>query len=341
VGCDKENKLYEYALSEDKSKTYDMPKPVLSMALDTRLNRLFISHPSYRSLSILDTQTHSLMHALELPYTAGELVVSPMRAKLFTTVPTPKKKVKSDLPEVHSAWGRFFRHPARLDEMEAQQAAAAGPQPDPALQIVNTATRELERVTPALEGITRSYNQDEKLLWIYSPVAQALQAFDMRWQEFSEPVAVAEEPADFASDGTWLYVLLPKQNVLARLNTKTMMWGAPIDLEPGSTPQGLVYDAEDHEALVLANHPDGIQVVNLNRGEWVGTQRTAFAGIGRLMRVSEATPNANEQVRIKFQDGRVLRQTVQGLQWEKWLSGPHAPQNSQNQPAPEEKPSTP
>lgn len=292
---------------------------------DTRYNQIYIAYSNLATLDVLKPGTVKLQ-SIALTYPVQRLAFSGFRKQVYALGVLTDK----DIPPVSVHKTRtiplFGRRPQSPESEKVDLATLHVP-----IQIINTDNLTFEKILPSLPGATQLMIQDEKLLWVYSPVGKQLQAFDLRWQEPSPAFALKETPVAFASDRTWLYLLYPESNTVGRLNVTHYDWGTPIALEPGRKTASLLLDPTESIAYVLSADPAGIEIINLNRAEWVGTHVSSdllwakdLAWVG-----SADTLTAEKQVQIKFQNGRLLLQNVQGSPLESWLSAPHAPQNSQ------------
>lgn len=343
VGCLSEPVLYIYTLSkiDGQAEPIVLPAEAGSILEDSRYPRLYISHPSHPALTVFNIDKNAITKTISLRQPVGIMALSPFRKKLFAvSLPVqevPSQEVQEEAPTRFSKLKGLFFKSSRSNQPVTKKPVTQYAN----LQIINLEALRVEKMIPALPDISTLHIQDEKILWMISRTQKAMQAFDLRWQEYSPGIALSEAPNAVGSDDQWLYFLLPQANAIARLDLKTLSWGSPIALDPQSAPGSFIVDLLERQIFVLAANEPGIQVVNLNRGEWVGTQKTGFLGSGRMAWLIPTQDLPDQRVKIKFQDGRLMLQSAQGLPLEKLLSDPHDPTKNHTLSEPAETPSTP
>lgn len=337
VGCISEPTLSVYSLSDASVRSIQLPEGSSSFAVDKTHSRLFITHPTLPQLSVYDLAQHHLLKPIALRHPGAQLVLSPFRNQLYVTF-------RPEQPQDNALQQAAQKKPGPFKKFffNTQDATTQTPLPEsPTISIINLATLTQEKMIPALAETTGLHVQDEKVLWMVSQTEKSLLAFDLRWHEYSTKIPLPDVPVAMASDETWLYLLCPSSNTLQRLHHKTMQWGSPITLAPNAQAKALILDPLEHQAFILSSSPSGIQVVNLDRGEWVGTELMPFEEGSTMAWVIPTTAIPDQRVRIKFQDGRLMLQNVQGHPWEVLPIDPHGPPKNQSQPVSSETPSDP
>jgi hypothetical protein len=347
LGCASEPKLFVYRITavsqEHTPQVYNLPAPVGSMVLEDSPERLYISYPTQPKLSVFLPSEAGTFKTVNLRRPMHQLAISNFRKQLYgVSIASfdPEEAPVVEKPE--GALKKFFFNPQVPGRLTAEQQKQKNLQINgPRIQWVNLSTLSVEKQIPAQSDVQQLYVQDEKILWTVSRKNKQLQAFDLRWQEYSPVIPLSEVPLALGSDNDWLYTLMPQSNTIQRLNLKTLQWSDPIVLEPGSKPLGMVLDTRESIAYVLSDSPSGVAVVNLSRGEWVGTERLDFRTSGLMAWLSPIQESVAQQVRIKFQDGRLLIQNAQGRQWGASPTDLRALQKSQTPPEPVKTPSSP
>ncbi len=332
VGCSDRPDVYSIDFNHpDKPlQTYILQGTVNNMVLDKATNQLFISHPNLAQISVINLSQHLLESPITLGKPVRQLTLSPFRQELYAVSilnSSPPKKPNN----AASATSPKAEKPLHFWQTQAPQAVVQKPMGN--LQIVNLSTLKLEKTIPILPQTTLLTIQDEKVLWMISDSEKVLYGFDLRWQEFTRKIPLPEVPIAMGTDHYWLYLLFPKQNAIGRMTLNTQQWGEPIVLQQNGTPQGMVLDNINNDAYVLSSDPAGVEVVNLNRGQWVGTETMTFQGTGQMTWLIPDSDLPSDTVRIKFANGRLLLQNGPKPQSEKSQSDPHDQPKTHTPPA--------
>jgi len=340
VGCQSEPTLYVYSLQTGSILPMALPYAVGSLRLDAENKKLYISHPEAPELSRIDLATTRYEGITRLKKPADKFVISPYRKRMYAASGAWQPPRTEESPK--NFWVRFFRMPP---ENKNQKILEEYSNTLPVIQVVGMkkGAVKLEKNITTMGQIVDLYVQDEKVLWIVGSDGKNfhLVGFDLRWEEFTPYMPLEEQPLGLASDDRWLYLLSPHMRRILRLDLKTQEWGPPIALDPVAVPLDMEMDPIEHQAYVLSADPPGIQVVNLLRGDWVGTQLMDFKGSGPMAWLVPEWALPDRQARIKFQDARLLHRIGQKLQAEKSPSDPRARKKSRNRKEPQEKRSTP
>jgi hypothetical protein len=338
-GCAADAHLFVYTISQDKLDTVALNAPVAALAVDGETAHLFISHTMLPQISRFDFQNNRLETPIKLLQPVSSMVFSPFRKCLYVSVMAVTTPPQKKIQRKHTLFPIVYV----LKDAASKKKHEPEIIREPHLQIIDSKTLQVEKSIPALPEISSLYIQDEKTLWMASESEKSLWGFDLRWQEYSSKIQLSESPIAMESDATWLYLLMPKVNELRRFNVKTHLWADPIPLEPNASPASLVLDAVEHQLFVLSTQPSGVEIVNLDRGEWIGTERVDFNTAGKMVWAipAQQQSSAAEQVRIKFVDGRLLLQTGQNIRWEESLFDLHGRRKTQTQPVPSENPLVP
>lgn len=336
IGCAFQPKLIAYAIPEQSSVSYKLQSPASAVAFDTQRNRLFVSHAKLAQITAIDL-TKDKIHIIETDRAVVQMALSPFRNQLYALLAPPSFEKPPAEPSKHSRINAFFFHPDELHPPAPRIEVT----PKSNIAVINLKTANIQKVLPVPAEVGSLYVQDEKLLWMAglglkkdhsSPEGPHLLAFDLRWQEFSPQIPLSEIPVAMGSDSQWLYLLGAQSNTIARYNLKSQTWGDPILLEPKAIPSDMVVDFKSHQAYVLSANAPGVQVINLDRGQWIGTEKTDFQGIGTMAWLIPTEEMAEQQVRVKFQNGRVLLQNAQAPQSAASPSDPHGPPKTHTPP---------
>lgn len=288
VACQNEPKLVTLSVADGSVlNTTALPAPAGTLVETEKQQTLWISYPNRAELSRLDSLTYAQKPAVALRYPIGAMVYSPLRNRLYG--------VSLNVPGVQSP----------LKSGTSSKKAAQPAAWSPSLQLVSTREGVLEKQIPAVADTHLLYIQDEKYLWMVSAAQKSMRQFDLRWQEYAPAIPITGSPQAVTSDSEWLYLLDNESKTLSRLSLDgSNTWGEPIALDETAKPLAISLDKANNLAFVLAQGLTGLQVVNLQRGEWVGTQNLNTMAAGQMAWVAPPMDSDAERVRIKFQDGR-------------------------------------
>ncbi len=335
AGCQNEPTLYVFDRQAPASEPLrlTLPQSVSDMAVDEANHRVFLSHSTVNRLSVFNYSSQRLEDPVELARPASVLAISNFRHQLYATSVRTDEDRQAESETKAPPKSSFLR--VRNPDLKSKVIYR------PTIQLVNLNSRTMEQQIPAMPDVSLMFVQDEKVLWLVSATQSKLIGFDLRWQEYTSPIDLPSSPKAMDADYEWLYLLDEPSALLRRLDLKTYQWGPSIPLQRGSKPSHLVVDTRDHVAYVLSEAPAGIQVVNLNRAEWVGTQKTDFPAHGQLVWLIPENERPSRGVRIQFQDGRMLLRTSQKPLWEGSLSDLRDLVKSQTQSESQTEPSAP
>lgn len=328
-------KLYKLSLKDAQGLiSTELPADIGDLAWDNKRQLLYVSFPSLTELYRLNTGNMTWGSSINLPYPTKLLAFSAFRNRLYASSVDPLGgKIPGQItPAEPLTWfRRNFVEPARPKSKRTDIAEQRKP---PGVQVINTLTNEVERIVSAYTDIDQMLIQDDKILWMTSASRPVIQGLDLRWQEMTPEIALPEKPVHMATQGPLLYLTLSAARQLLPLDSKTLSLGQPIMLEPGPQPRAFIVDSPNQQGFMVATGPGGLEIINLERRQWVGTQQMEFlAGLApQWLTPAEVTPS--EQVRIKFRDGRLLHRIDQALQWESSLSDPHVPPTAPTPQAP-------
>lgn len=336
VGCVFQPKLYSYSLRDGSVQSYELSAPVGQLLLDPERSRLYISHPTQPKLTAFDLNENKVASVIPLNQPVFHMAISPFRQMLYAAA--IEQDPEKPQPKPHkSFFNRVFLSPPEVKRPERKIPLSQ----QGTLYFVRLNPFAVDKAVPTFGDLVLLHIQNEKVLWMASRTEKNLMALDLRWQEFVPKIPVPEIPRVMASNDQWLYLLMPESNTLQKYSLKNLVWGAPIALEPNVNPTTMVLDPWERQAYILSGGSAGIQVVNMDRGEWVGTEKTDFPGTGLMTWITPPIETMAQRVRIRFQDGRFLLQNAPGPQSVTSPSDPHDPPNNPNPPEPSEKPPAP
>ncbi len=296
-----------------------LPKPASDLKYNDETHLLYIAYGTLPKLSVFNPTSGKISGTIVLQCPVSHLILSHFRKQLFAVSivpPKPKVKTLSKPVKQHFVIIAGFQKTPKQDTTIYQ----------PNIQLINLTTGLLEKSIPTRESVVPLAIQDEKILWMSMPQGKKLLAYDLRWQELSPPIPVPEVPKALAYDRQWLYLLMPESNELGRMNINTLAWGSPIPLASHSTAEAMMMDPFSPQVYVLSDK--GLEVINITRGEWIGTEAMAFGQAHQMAMLMPASARPDPWVRIKFQDGRLMLQNAQGLQWETLPSLPRVLQKN-------------
>ncbi len=309
LACETEMRLLTFDVETHQLQSHELTSLPGMMVVDDANRRVYIAHPAEPKVTVFDLKNKRIAKSIGLAQPAHLLTISPFRNQLITAATQMdvlaeyEKKRHEERIQNETVEQRNRRKSKGQPELKLEPA-------QPLVQTIDLKSLRVERRIPVMPNLTAMYIQDEKYLWMVSASEKMLQKFDLRWLEYSDKIPLAEVPASMASDDTWLYLLFPQSNTLQRMDLKTMAFGTPITMEPNAFAGTAIVDNDDHLAYVLSMGNTGLQIVNLNRAEWVGTQKTEFPSSGKMTWVAPQEISAEQRVRIKFQDGRLMLQSA-------------------------------
>lgn len=335
--CASEKSLLKIDPTNGKVSSIALEAPANQMAVDNVNNRLYITYPTAAVLSVFEIGTGKFSeNTVSLPQPGGAVAVSPFRKEIYVIgADTPSIKqydieqaaLKEKQARKKHFWEEGFVIGSRKKQKPPEETVTY-------LTLIDLNSLALKKKIRTLPDVTTIYLQDEKLLWMASASEKTLRSFDLRWHEFSPPLALSEAPVAMGSHRQKLYLLMPQSNTLERLNLMTSKWDDPIPLQPATVPGDLIIDPLEHQAFVVTTDKPGLQIVNLNRAQWVGTEQMPVQPSGETAWLVPESAIPSQRVRIKFQDARLLLQNGLGSQWAGSLSAPHGQQKSQDPPVP-------
>jgi hypothetical protein len=325
VGCASEDTLMLYRVANGE-RLFSLPLPDTASDIveDTQTSRVLVSHPQLPLISVLDLNILERLLPSALPHVAGSLLLSPKRRQLFAV--SLDKPLNTETPGPFKSFNtlsRFFFQP-----VVKQRPVPVLPW-KPTVQFIHPDTLSMAKTIPAFGDVTVFALQDEKRLWMASAATQTLWAFDLRWQERSAEIPLTETPLAMVSDGPWLYLLCPLHHKVKRFDTRTLTWGSPILLDKHKTPYAMNLDNRQQVLYILESGPDpastGLAVINLKKGQWVGTQQIPDTVAMSMAWLKPVAQTPDEQVRIKFEDGRFRLQNAHETPQAVWPSDRHDP----------------
>lgn len=306
VGCQSTPRLLMVTMATEKVDIIDLPHIASALVVTPKAHpTLYVSYKEQPFISVVNSATRSIERQINIPTPAVHLAFSPFRHQLYASSNpnyVPPMDIKS-LPSKKRVQVSLFSK-RKPPESSATQSINTTPR----VHIINTATQEVLKSIPAHRPVSLMYIQDQKVLWMVDNTSKQLQAFDLRWQEYASPIPLPQAAIAMDADDTWLYFLCPEQNTIERLHLKTLAWGQPITMAPGTRAQSMILDPIEHQAYILTTAPDGLGIVNLSRAEWVGVQPLNITSNGNLAWLIPEQKKPDQQVKIKFQDGRLMLQ---------------------------------
>jgi hypothetical protein len=315
LGCQDQATLAIIDFTTGQIEHYPTPQPIADLILDTDHHRVLLAHKTLAVLSVLDTETRQFLAPIPLIKPAYMLAQSQYRKQVYAA---------SEVHRLTPAEMQISVEPRHFIHRNAYSQPKRNKQEPPTLQIVSLLSNTVEKQIPALWNLEALHVEDEKMLWMVSNQDKTLQGFDLRWQEYTKALPLVQPIRALADEDGLLFVLNPGE--ISRYEIKTKTWLEPIALESKSEALGLALD-EDHQLLyVLSSKPKGLQIINLTRQAWSGTQAIDLDDASQLILLSSFSQA--KQARIKFQDGRFLPQNALADRWVKSLSAPHDPQKT-------------